>query len=1679
MPPPTQSHHVEHINALPTFYDRYPLPSGKGYRPALNLPELIRLVRLNYPVDTLNDSPATNNATNGKKRARSSSPDSLPSSNKRAKSSDGLAVTTTDPCPSTIMDYPPLRNPVFNRLHLNLDEKLVPAFSHVMEIEYDSGIPEGGNPSQFSTSDVWQAEEEWFKQELLRLYMDHRVSWAINLEGFGVDHFGAHYILTSLSQEEPMWLAALPVCNPDNMQKDEFDFLNQGIQNLLHCLAILEKRGKFFTQMRLKLVITPDALEDGPSIRLHLEISASFVLPAIFDSPNSSQKLSKQQITTFDDAQRRVLSFIFPSSPAPSSFDGVVNIPYYYSILDPAAPLPSSVAEHAMQSERLQPTLLPFQRRTVGWLLNREGMTVLDDGKIIPKDEPIRFSFWRAVEVENEQWFFHTLTGALRQSSPFTDEDDVPLGGILAEEPGLGKTIETLSLILLNPAQPRFNPSLERWDPEANITVKAIGSTLIVTPSNLAKQWSDELKTHAPTLKVLVYDGWSNVTVPISDTQIDRERARKQQAKSKAKKKAARAGSKAESLANIKKKGKATAVDLDDSDMDEEEEEEEEILEWSRYVHKFDVVITTYTVLQSDLNVARAPPKRPRRDGVVYANIERQRSPLIMVEWARVVMDEVQMAGGGKIEDMVSLIPRRSSLAVSGTPARAQVSDLSHVLKFLRFDIGSTRLWKRLLMPGYAGDFQRLFKHYSVRTMKSQVSHELTIPQQTRYLVSIDMGRVERLVYDQAFETILNELGLDARGVATIEGWEVDGALLRSSIRRLRGICTHPQVGLVLGPNERLYKPGALKTMADVLQNMKDQNWRNVIEDWKAKIQAMVKTAQLTQMNAKALNRYQAALDILLAGEKEAEQMIAEIERVIAEHDLKGEALKREAAEQRAKRAAMSGTDKGKQREDPQTSESDSSDSDEDLDEEDNDLPKTPAGKEHRDKRSALVHRLREARIQFHRVKFLQGDIYHNLGKNYSAQENDAYASAEAVRRNLLKTTEQDVKKGIDQLDLDSIGGGKAGVKKEDLLIPVPYLEQGGIRSYGMVEELHEIIENVLNEQTDLLWEWRSKIHSLLIQDLNPGENDADGQEYQRTLDNQGEAETYLQAYAALIADRREALTSERTLLAAHDAREIKQRKTKAALKAIAHDRMILPEDVDIQPEHRVLFQELSGKHKDLVLLLGGRAVRSILVDLTAAHGRTGKNDPERVLLAEAISDLRKLINTQQTLMEKVNTELALFRKVFNQRILYFRQLQEISDSVAEVEFEGSKEDALEASETEAEVLEAKILATRAHGRYLEHLVKSNAVNDMDEDEKCCILCRCEFERGFITNCAHIFCERCLRQWMGKKDGKNCPVCRVEIDLDNLQRFKLLESQQPPAPNPIVNGELVPTSRRRIEYNMIDPETFQSLQSIEAIGDYGSKIQTLVRHIMHFEQVDPGSKSIIFSAWADSLTIVERALRENGIHSIRIDRGTRGEGPVNKFKSNPEISVLLLHGERENAGLNITCASRVFLLESVVHHGFEIQAIARIDRMGQTRPTEVYCYYAEDTVERHILDLAARQGLSLYTKANSAGSLNVSSFTNEKPMIESPAKKSSKLGVKGDFISKIDDMLAILFPHMFEDLEYLLPPDDIVMTDVTNVDNIARADSVVGDASSRGAKGKGKARAAQENAIAGPSRLRH
>lgn len=141
------------------------------------------------------------------------------------------------------------------------------------------------------------------------------------------------------------------------------------------------------------------------------------------------------------------------------------------------------------------------------------------------------------------------------------------------------------------------------------------------------------------------------------------------------------------------------------------------------------------------------------------------------------------------------------------------------------------------------------------------------------------------------------------------------------------------------------------------------------------------------------------------------------------------------------------------------------------------------------------------------------------------------------------------------------------------------------------------MIEDVLNEQANLLWEWRKHIMVLLSRPLTQKEDEADGQEYQRTLDDQGEAETYLQVYAALLADRRVALINERTLLAALDVKEKHFRKTKAAFRAAhvsSENELEIPEGLNIQPEHEVLHKELSNKRNGILAKLGGRAIKSV-----------------------------------------------------------------------------------------------------------------------------------------------------------------------------------------------------------------------------------------------------------------------------------------------------------------------------------------------------------------------------------------------------------------------------------------------------------------------------------------------------
>lgn len=57
-------------------------------------------------------------------------------------------------------------------------------------------------------------------------------------------------------------------------------------------------------------------------------------------------------------------------------------------------------------------------------------------------------------------------------------------------------------------------------------------------------------------------------------------------------------------------------------------------------------------------------------------------------------------------------------------------------------------------------------------------------------------------------------------------------------------------------------------------------------------------------------------------------------------------------------------------------------------------------------------------------------------------------------------------------------------------------------------------------------------------------------------------------------------------------------------------------------------------------------------------------------------------------------------------------------------------------------------------------------------------------------------------------------------------------------------------------------------------------------------------------------------------------------------------------------------ATHVFLCEPLINTAIELQAIARVHRIGQHHPTTVWMYLVENTVERSIYEISADRRMS-------------------------------------------------------------------------------------------------------------------
>ena len=162
--------------------------------------------------------------------------------------------------------------------------------------------------------------------------------------------------------------------------------------------------------------------------------------------------------------------------------------------------VPKKEATQLSSIDEIECKLYPFQKRSVQWLLRREG--VGKDDAVEPTGLP--HGFVRTIDADGRPCFLSPLLGMITTHQNVLQDVGSNLlslrGGILAEEMGLGKTVEMIALICAHKRtliQDQLSPDRLPQSP----------ATLIITPPAILQQWQNELQTVSPSLKVFIYKG--------------------------------------------------------------------------------------------------------------------------------------------------------------------------------------------------------------------------------------------------------------------------------------------------------------------------------------------------------------------------------------------------------------------------------------------------------------------------------------------------------------------------------------------------------------------------------------------------------------------------------------------------------------------------------------------------------------------------------------------------------------------------------------------------------------------------------------------------------------------------------------------------------------------------------------------------------------------------------------------------------------------------------------------------------------------------------------------------------------------------------------------------------------------------------------------------------------------
>ncbi|RYP77073.1 hypothetical protein DL771_001363 [Monosporascus sp. 5C6A] len=1154
--------------------------------------------------------------------------------------------------------------------------------------------------------------------------------------------------------------------------------------------------------------------------------------------------------------------------------------------------------------------LYPFQRRALQWLLKREGVSWEEgcshgEASLVtyleqPSHEPLSFSLAKDADG-NPVYVSDLYHVVLKDISPIRELENTLRGGILAEEMGLGKTVETISLILMN-KRPHTPPTV--FDHYTAQNVRPSSATLIVTPATLRKQWVSEFAKHAPNLRVMVYDGMKRF------------------------------------------KG-------DDGDL---------VTEMAGH----DVVITTYNVLQAEIHFAESPPERSMRQERRY---RRPKSPLVQISWWRVCLDEAQQieSGVSHAARVARLIPRINAWGITGTPVKENIKDLWGLLLFLRYEpfASSFSIWEGLTTT-HKELFKPLFSHISLRHTKRAVRAELELPPQKRYVVTMPFTAIEEQHYQTQFKTLARGFGLDASGLPLRQDWDPEDPhvvdLMKRALAQLRQTVLHPELGpgrlRTLGQKN---KP--LRTIEEVLDAMIEQSESAIRTDQRTYLIAKLKRGQVLENSP----RVREALAIWAEARKEIEALVKECR----------EQLRIEV--ESARQAGIEDT----------------------LEEINSHHSETS------DDPDRAVFFIASAYFQIKSNEDMTepgSEDFQRLEK----LEIEGYELAKQIRKEILQEAHSKAAFYMTRIQEDAA---------TQSFVEIPEIESSplhGIESREALRSL-ELLGSVLNEQANLIDEWRERVIQILLRPLidEEGEAEVTGEEYEDSTKIQDELMVYTLVLRAAIADRQDALSGLENERVKYDTRYAERQAKEGEGPAPEKVLELLQQRQESKPARE------DGSFRGIV-----SGLRELATKLR--HDAADGSDRARVEL-EIVQKQLNLVQHQVAEQNKaaaaLERELDRFTSAMNARIEYYRQLQAVSDTVAVREQEENEDTdtIMKNLLNEEQSAQHRFTAAQSKHRYLLHLREAGQASN---EPKICVICQSDFTLGVLTVCGHQFCKDCMRLWF--KAHHNCPVCKKRLTLAMLhditlkrQDLRVHQEQH----NSSRESDSPQKTKSTSIYSQFSDDKLEAIKNIKLDGpSFATKIDTLIKHLLWLREEDPGAKSIVFSQFREFLEVLSRAFDRYRIGFTSFDR----KDGISKFKEEPGIECFLMDARAHASGLNLVNASHVFLCEPLLNTALELQAIARVDRIGQEHETTVWLYVVEGTVEQSIHDLSVKRRLEHIDKRGKGKSkestpeisdLNLEAANSMELQQAALSKMMNKDRQLGEVVDK-NDLWECLFGHV-------------------------------------------------------------